>query len=413
MRNIFVALTATAVALTGCVWDESTNPGNAVGLSTAYARWTPTANDTCTEEEHNRWAVVGPDGQLYPTWHPAVDPESGCTYGHDHGRDPRGSALYATVGPIPFGYANEMLDIYDPSISRHEDHVGHKVEWENDIEFHFGDDLASSLFKVSCDVLTKLHQGTHSKDAFTNNMHELAYHIKCSDGTQLHMTVMARIGDAGEFVASCDHQRHIEAGVPSPPGSPDGGGRRSIPDRQCIEELVLVGPDGDSDFNRALRESWEISESIRTSSGRRLASINPYFQAFHPSRYYDATAPDGVARPIDLCYEVTAAGEAARGGICEETTAGGALALTFDDPRSAFNGAHRFVDINGNTITNAEGPEVWYSDPFGHNASTDPFPGSIRQFIARIDNDRGVNTQGPVIGRDRDYGEGTSVHPPN
>ena len=50
---------------------------------------------------------------------------------------------------------------------------------------HFGSAAADQLFEIRCDVLTKLHQGTHSKDAFTNNLHELAYHIRCTDGTEL------------------------------------------------------------------------------------------------------------------------------------------------------------------------------------------------------------------------------------
>src|SRR3989442_9024424 len=64
---------------------------------------------------------------------------------HDHGRDPRGSALYATVGPIPFGYANEQLDVYDPANPRHEDHFGHKIEWENGVQQHFGDRKSTRL----------------------------------------------------------------------------------------------------------------------------------------------------------------------------------------------------------------------------------------------------------------------------
>ena len=33
------------------------------------------------------------------------------------------------VGAIPFAYANEQLVTWDPANQRHEDHVGHKVEW--------------------------------------------------------------------------------------------------------------------------------------------------------------------------------------------------------------------------------------------------------------------------------------------
>src|SRR5690606_23531193 len=117
---------------------------------------------------HDRYATLGPDGKKYPTWHPPVDPLTGCTFGHEHGRDPRGSALYHLVGDLPFGYANEQLNAAGLGMQRHEDHVGHKVEWENDVHMQL-EGGAGTIVDLRCDVLTKLHQGTHSKDAFTNN----------------------------------------------------------------------------------------------------------------------------------------------------------------------------------------------------------------------------------------------------
>ena len=103
---------------------------------------------------------------------------------------------------------------------------------------------------------------------------------------------------------------------------------------------------------------------------------------------------------------------AARDGLCETSTGDGTIAgVTFDDARSRFNGVRRFVDINGNRISNTNGPEVWYTDPFGRNARTEPFAGSIRQFIARVDNNARVS-HGPLIGRDRDYG-GPGIRAPN
>jgi hypothetical protein len=132
-----------------------------------------------------------------------------------------------------------------------------------------------------------------------------------------------------------------------------------------------------------------------------------------PSRFYDESLPDGVGRSIDLCYEVESNGDRARTDVCSEATAEGTiLDMLHTDVRSPFNGADRFVDINSNRISNREGPKIWYTDPFGHNASTQPFPGSITQFIASIDNDRGLRISGPTIGRDRDYGA-TTVHSPN
>jgi len=89
---------------------------------------------------------------------------------------------------------NEMRALSDPAHPRDEDHFGHKVEWENGVKL-------SRLGGGStmCDVLMKLHQGTHSKDAFTNNLHEMVYHIRCNDGSEAHLTFMAAIGTPGEL----------------------------------------------------------------------------------------------------------------------------------------------------------------------------------------------------------------------
>lgn len=402
-----LAALAVLPLLVTCETSPVDGPITAKGPSVAYGLWTPGPNDTCTKADHDRYSTVGPDSLQYPTWHPAVDPVSGCSFGHEHGRDPRGSALYREVGDMPFGYANQQLDIYDPGMRRHEDHVGHKVEWENDVPLHFNNG-GDAVLSISCDVLTKLHQGTHSRDAFTNNMHEIIYHVRCTDGTAMSVTMMATIGPAGQFVASCDRDRTIHAGVPTPANSPNGGGHRAIPDRQCIEQLMLVGAGERASVQSALRESWETSNVIRRADGRSIAHFNPYYQVLYPSRHFDATKPNSVGRPLDVCREFTLAGDSVRGSReCDQSR----TAASYDDPRSQFNGVLRFVDVNSNDIKNAEGPEFWYTDPLGRNGRTSAFPGSIRQYIARMDN-TGRGGGGPTIGRERDYGAGRA-HAPN
>ncbi|HET8712585.1 MAG TPA: hypothetical protein VFM23_02750, partial [Gemmatimonadales bacterium] len=129
----------------------------------------------------------------------------------------------------------------------------------------------------------------------------------------------------------------------------------------------------------------------------------------------DPAATNTVGRPIDVCYEVTLDGRQVRGtGSCSTSTANGTiLGVTFDNPRSVFDGVRRSVDINSNFIDNENGPEVWYTNPLGRNGRREPFPGSIRQQIARINNDRGgLDLAGPSIGGERDYG-GPRVHAPN
>ncbi len=381
------------------------------GFSVAFGIWTPGPSDTCTLATHDKYSVVGPDGKLYPTWHPPVDPETGCSFGHEHGRDPRGSDLYGEVGAIPFGYANEQLDTWDPTGRRHEDHFGHKMEWENDIEMNFGSAAASQLFDLRCDLLVKMHQGTHSKDAFTNNLHELVYHVRCTDGTEMHVTMFTAIGTPGEFVSSCTGNA-VVVGTATPPNSPNGGGRRIIPDKTCADSLLV--PAGQRSNFGLLHESWQTSNSIRGENGQGIAHFDPYFQATLPSRFYDPAAPNVTGRPIDVCYLVGPNGERASGGPCDLSTGSGTVpGVTFNDPRSRFNGATRIMDINSIQIRNAEGPRVWFTDPFGRTGRPEAFPGSIRQVIARINNDLGeLNPNGPGIGRDRPYGS-SGVHAPN
>jgi len=186
-----------------------------------------------------------------------------------------------------------------------------------------------------------------------------------------------------------------------------------IADRTCVDRDILVPAGQFSNFG-TLHESWQTSNSIRSEDGHTLAHFNPYFNVSRPSRFYDPALVGVVGRPIDVCYEVTPAGNAARGGSCARSTNNGTiLGITFDDPQSEFDGSDRDVDINSNFIDNAHGPEVWYTDPFGRNGRTEPFPGSIRQVIARINNDRGgLELAGPGIGGNRDYG-GPRVHAPN
>lgn len=377
--------------------------------SRAFGIWTPSGTDTCSPDIHNKYATVGPDGKKYPTWHPPVDPLTNCTFGHEHGRDPRGSDLYAQVGDLPFAYANEQLDAANLGLVRHEDHVGHKVEWENNLRIRPGGN--DGAIEVECDVLVKLHQGTHSKDAFTNNLHELIYHIKCSDRTEMHITLMSAIGRPGEFVSSCGGT--IQAGTASPSNSPTGGGHRRIPDANCLLSRVLVGPGQNSNMGN-LHESWETSNEVRSVDGKRLASFNPYFQVFRPSRYYDAAVAGVVGRPVALCA-LRDGDRQVRSSECNGLTTmvnGTLLSINYDDPASGFNGARRQVDINDNAVSNAGGPTTWYSDPLGKQARTTPFPGSIKQFISAINNNYGVGLNGPVIGGDRAYG-GTGTRAPN
>lgn len=400
--SILVLAPAALLALTAaCAHEDSTLDPADVQASRAFHRWQPGPHDSCTQEQHDAYAVVGPDGKAYPTWHPPTGP-SGCSFGHEHGADPHGSNLYAETGGIPFGYASEMLAASDPAHPRDEDHVGHKIVWANGVTLTLAGDGVAARTAV-CDVLLKLHQGTHSADAFTNNLHELVYHLRCDDGSEMHVTLLVAIGKPGEFARSCAPGQLVSAGSPTPSNSPAGFGVRLIPDRGCIEQFMLTPPGQASDYDAALHESWHVYNSIERADGLILAHFNPYFQVRLPSRFYDPTALAHLGRPIDVCYEMDASGEGAKGGACDSSTANGTLPrVAFDDPQSVFNGASRQVDLNEVRLSNVGGPTVWYSDALGHKASPTPFTGSIRQVISAVNRTLGVDGNGVVIG-DRDY----------
>lgn len=403
------ALALSLLAVTAC--ETATDPvapflgdqPEIVGDAVAFGIWAPSGPDTCSAAIHDQYSAVGPDGLRYPTWHPPVDPATGCTFGHEHGRDPSGSDLFEEVGAIPFGYANQHLQTGGFGAPRNEDHVGHKIEWENDIQMNVGG-AGAEVLDITCDVMTKLHQGTHSPDAFTNNMHEVVYHVRCTDGTGFSATLLTPIGVAGEMVVGCDREIHIDAGTANPSISPDGGGKRAIPEASCLQQRVIAPADGRPRFDSALRESWEISASLRTQNNKTIASFNPYYQVMDPSRFFDTSSDRDMARPIDLCRLPGLVGE----DRCEAV---GTDSISWDDPRSPFKGVRRFVDVNANRVRNADGPNIWYTNALGRNGSTEPFPGSIRQWVAIRDNS-GIDLHGGVIGRNRDY-DGPGVRAPN
>jgi len=223
--------------------------------------------------------------------------------------------------------------------------------------------------------------------------------------------VLTAIGTPGEFQRSCDPDGPaVVVGAPTPANSPDGGGRRLIPDRVCVDQYVLVPPGQRSQFNNGIHESWQISAGLRAENGHGLAFVNPYFQVFDPSRFYDPAATNVTGRTIDLCYQVESNGDRANSSSCDASTGNGTvLGVTYDDPRSVFNGAHRVVDINSTIISNQDGPEIWYTDPFGRHGRPAPFPGSVLQFVAKVNTDYGFGVSGP--GLDHDYSQG--VHAPN
>lgn len=419
---------------------------------------------------HQKFSVIGPDGKRYPTWHApvVVNPITGvgkCYFGHEHGRNPVGYAFYdevrknfaydankngtidaneLAIAGIPFGYINNAVDLYFATHStsmmfmRHEDHVGHKIEYANGEGDTgtgaptFNKNMTGGLIVpykngesnwtdsgISCYHFDKIHQGVSSADALSNNMHEIIIHEKCTSkrpGTPNSTTLlsgMMTFGAPGEFTEFCNDKRTTivsvgkNAETMNLPGT-RGDGTRNIITRACAERTILV-PDGK--FSSFPYEEWDGTLRVVKPNGTEVAANNGSWEVLDAIRYYNPNSPTMISYVSDLCYE-NKNGLKFRGNPCDAmTNYGTTTGITWDDRRSFFHGLSRGQYINYHRINNAGGSEVWYTDPFGRNASTTPFPGSIKQIVSPVS-----LTQFPsdprIVQRENDSGSGT-VHAPN
>ena len=452
------------------------NPGSNRPASAAMGQWSPnTTYDTCTQAFHDTFFVVGPDGKRYPTWHPptAFDPATGreCSFGHEHGRDPRSSALWefarehfafdenrnGIIDPaerdrsgVPFGYVAEQLIAFNaangtPGSNRFEDHVGYKIAWENSLR---RERLVSGQLQsldLFCDVLTMVHQETHSAESLASNLHQLTYAIDCNRGAdatrypvKLLANVMATFGDPASFVANVPGVglTPITFGVAQPSDSPPGGIEigRVIPTIDNVINSIFVPSGQTSNFALGLVETWSSAVSLIKPGGVELSAFDPQFTVYSPSRYFNPEALDGISRSIDICYigldvagllidDPARAGSIVRqerGVECSSVAPNGPATprisrIAFDDPRSPFNGCQREVSIIASTVRNIGGATIWYTNPFGGDAQTTAFPGAVKQHVSATDN----TTQG-IVPAARTFGgelsncaPGAGIHAPN
>ena len=180
--------TDTPSADTPTPTDTPEPPPTAPPTSTAIVA---TAGQPCPQALHDSFVTTGPDGHSYPTWHPAVDPQSGCFFGHEHGSDPRTSTANAAMPP--FGYVGTAAGVVEP-------HAGFKV-----FVWHVGE--STDLGPVPADIRAVFHMGTGGVKRYTERFHSLQFDYVARDGTgrEAHVAGMADTGTA--LGSTCDNPR--------------------------------------------------------------------------------------------------------------------------------------------------------------------------------------------------------------
>jgi hypothetical protein len=349
-------------------------PGSSEVLAKSYGLWSPGKTWECPKWMHDTYWVKADDNKIYPTWHPPVDfnPETNtyCTYGHEHGDDPRGSEVFSIADMPAFGYVNEQQAMNDPANQRHEDHYGHKVLVANNWTLYNANNTSSTK---SCDLLLKLHMGTHSPDALTNTAHEMFAAGQCDGLQPFNVKKFALFGAAGSFkepeTSSCGFP--VISGItPQPLNQPTGDAHRSIPTRDCYQR----GTQADQSYSVIPRtkEFWLTT----FTRGRSF-----YMDITNPSRYYDSSSSTKIARTVDLCY--VPEHPLSKTLLCQETLAAGSQ-VQWNDTRSLFNGTVRTQNhFSGITFANSP-TSVVYTDTYGRNTRTSPDPSqgiTVRQIV--------------------------------
>lgn len=75
---------------------------------------TPQPNELCPVWVHDDlYQVEGPDGDMYGSWHPQIDPTYWCHFGHEHGSNP---ALIPGKPKVPYQYVAAKVPQNEPDI---------------------------------------------------------------------------------------------------------------------------------------------------------------------------------------------------------------------------------------------------------------------------------------------------------
>jgi hypothetical protein len=380
-------------------------PSSQDALSRSYGAWSPSQTGDCPKWLHDTHWVRGDDAKIYATWHPPVDmnPDTGkyCTYGHEHGSDPRGSDAFAISGMPPFGFVNENHEPGNATLQRNEDHFGHKVLVANNWTMQGPNDTTRQ-----CDLLVKIHVGTHSPDALTNTAHELHAAGQCEGLEPFNIKYFALFGQAGGFkeaeAEGCD--QIVNPGIaPTPAIQPNGGVHRAIPTRDCF----LRGSTADRQrlIDGRSTEFWLTG----------LFGGSLYYTIGNPSRFYDASSPNKASRMIDLCYDPSHPLAATL--RCQESIAASTARLAWNDPRSSFRGtSHTNTHFSKLAFQNSP-TAIVYTNAWGQGQRSTPDAAAgivIRQRVPLQGFDYAVAGQASVIPTvDYSAGGRNGVRPPN
>jgi hypothetical protein len=141
------------------------------------------AGKECPAWVHDQFVTEGPDGNMYPTWHPQVDPQQGCFFTHEHGDDPTTSQANSSLPA--FGYIGSLGGFSEP-------HEGFKVFVTN---AGFTNDEGRTALDSTRVVA---HMGTGGTGRYSQQFHSLQVDL-VGRGREFHIQQMSDTGTPGSI----------------------------------------------------------------------------------------------------------------------------------------------------------------------------------------------------------------------
>lgn len=153
----------------------------------------PKPNTACPAWVHDQYIAEGPDGKIYRTWHPQVDPIYWCYFGHEHGSDPRQFVALDKIRKPAFRYVSEKAKADEP-------HEGFKI---------FVHDQPDGI-----QVMSQFHMGSGGRARLCVRFHE--YNIWFADKkTGELLAELHWMADTGASVNPTAEKRYKPADCPN------------------------------------------------------------------------------------------------------------------------------------------------------------------------------------------------------
>lgn len=307
----------------------------------------------CPASVHERYVAAGPDGRLYPTWHPPFDRATGCYFDHEHGSDPHSYVGFGHSGMPLFGYTSHQAEMVEP-------HKGYKV-------FVTNNDLNGHAWMIL------LNQETGDPGRTLAQFHTVDWHISTLAGEAL--VDIHVLGDFGFAIQNCSGGKPIPGSEQEARYTRSKHPRRIILTANCASDIVY--------------EKWDGFIQVGG-----VFEAKPLFDVDNPATAVDLTDLSTVRRtcefrPID------------EGCLVSE---------------QLWSGNVRSVMHPGQWVHN-DGPEIIYTDPYGSIEASSSIvgeynPNVIRQFVTRAGWDTRQCCEDQVVFRLQSFSGGVFIADP-